>query len=77
MVTNDTLLEEKHVPAALSLPFGQLFFGYDVPRLDVPVSRPVDPAEHAQAEEPSAPTAFQGHGRSLRAPPDVIDIDSD
>ena len=34
---NDTLLDEKRVPAALHLPFGQLFFGYNVERLDVPV----------------------------------------
>ena len=35
---NDTLLDEKRVPAALHLPFGQLFFGYKVEKLDVPVS---------------------------------------
>lgn len=35
IVTNDTQLEDKKVPAALRLPFGKLFFGYAY----------VDPAE--------------------------------
>lgn len=30
IVTNDTQLGEKKVPAALNLPFGKLFFGYEV-----------------------------------------------
>lgn len=33
IVTNDTQLGEKKVPAALNLPFGKLFFGYQTPRI--------------------------------------------
>ncbi|WFD20508.1 ubiquitin fusion degradation protein [Malassezia caprae] len=74
IVTNDTLREDKHVPAALHLPFGQLFFGYDVERLPVPVSQ-----DSAPQEAPAQDTAFQGQGHTLwsRPSPEVIDIDSD
>lgn len=63
------------MPAALHLPFGQLFFGYDVERLPVPVSQ----ADSAPEEVPAQDTAFQGQGRTLwsRPSPEVIDIDSD
>ncbi|KAL4399055.1 ubiquitin fusion degradation protein [Malassezia pachydermatis] len=78
IVTNDTLLEEKRVPAALNLPFGQLFFGYDVQKLDVPVSQ--TQKKDSEKSEPTASShAFQGTGQTLwgRPAPDVIEIDSD
>ena len=67
-MTNDTLLEEKQVPAALNLPFGQLFFGYNVPRLDVPVSQ-------TQQAPSDARTGQRLWSRSTA--PEVIEIDSD
>ena len=83
MVTNDTLLEEKRVPAALNLPYGHLFFGYAVDRLRVPVSR--NHREEEPNESPAGTTAFQGQGHTLwsrpsvdtSTHPDVIEIDSD
>lgn len=79
IVTNDTLREDKHVPAALNLPFGQLFFGYDVERLPVPVSHADSAPAPSQDAPPPGGTAFQGQGHTLwaRPPPEVIDIDSD
>ena len=72
VVTNDTQLDEVHVPAALNLPFGTLFFGYDVERFS---------AETAKEEEDTAePAKFSGSGHRLgSAPPaaEVIEIDSD
>jgi len=90
IVTNDTLLEEKKVPAALNLPFGTLFFGYNVKRLDVPVSEEQKEAEQQEAEQPK-PAAFSGEGQVLgarssrgtkrsepeRQQPEVIEVDSD
>ncbi|WFD31102.1 ubiquitin fusion degradation protein [Malassezia sp. CBS 17886] len=84
IVTNDTQLVDKHVPTALNVPFGTLFFGYDVKMLDVPVSEPAAeerPADVPDAEQTAAP--FSGAGNTLRAPraprppADVIEIDSD
>ena len=83
VVTNDTLLEEKRVPAALNLPYGHLFFGYAVDRLHVPVSR--NHREEEPNESPPGTTAFQGQGHTLWSRPsadtstqsDVIEIDSD
>lgn len=73
IVSNDTLLDEKRVPAALHLPFGQLFFGYQVQKLDVPVSEHAGPADAPDAPPPDAP--FQGTGHSLTRRPEVIEID--
>lgn len=75
IVSNDTLLDEKRVPAALHLPFGQLFFGYRVPKLDVPVSETQN-AESAAQEGPSK-GPFTGPGHSLARRPDVIEIDEE
>ena len=60
IVTNDTQLTEKKIPAALNLPFGKLFFGYEV----IPIGgKPED------AKEKSTET-FGGLGTTLsgRAP---------
>ena len=43
IVTNDTQLGEKKVPAALNLPFGKLFFGYEV----IPVGGKLGPESEA------------------------------
>ena len=72
IVTNSTRLDEVHVPAALNLPFGTLFFGYDVPRLNS--------GEEQSDNAPKDPPAFTGTGHRLgSAPPapEVIEIDSD
>ncbi|TKY85686.1 hypothetical protein EX895_005226 [Sporisorium graminicola] len=61
IVTNDTQLTEKKIPAALNLPFGKLFFGYEV----IPVGgKPDDAAKDNPTE------TFAGSGTTLsgRAP---------
>ncbi|KAJ4475234.1 ubiquitin fusion degradation protein I [Lentinula edodes] len=61
IVSNDTLEDNSKVPAALNLPFGQLFFGYNI----TPYVPP------ATDDTPTSPTvtqgsvAFSGSGRSL------------
>ena len=74
---NDTLLDEKRVPAALHLPFGQLFFGYKVEKLDVPVSESAPDAPDAPPDAPSGapPAAFQGTGHTLTRRAEVIELD--
>ena len=65
------------MPAALALPYGHLFFGYDVQRLRVPAGN-----EH-NSDTPPEPQpeqqAFRGSGHMLqsRPSPEVIEIDSD
>lgn len=61
IITNDTQLTEKKIPAALNLPFGKLFFGYEV----IPVGGKQDEAPKAKATE-----TFGGSGATLsgRAP---------
>lgn len=49
IVTNDTQLEERKVPAALNLPFGKLFFGYQV----VPVGGEEKDAEENKSKQVS------------------------
>ncbi|SNX84281.1 related to UFD1 - ubiquitin fusion degradation protein [Melanopsichium pennsylvanicum] len=61
IVTNDTQLSEKKIPAALNLPFGKLFFGYEV----IPVGgKQSDEAKQKSTE------IFGGSGATLsgRAP---------
>ncbi|CDS01204.1 hypothetical protein [Sporisorium scitamineum] len=61
IVTNDTQLTEKKIPAALNLPFGKLFFGYEV----IPIGgKPEDAAKDKPTE------TFAGSGTTLsgRAP---------
>ncbi|PKI82329.1 Ufd1p [Malassezia vespertilionis] len=73
IVTNDTMQEEKRVPAALHLNFGQLFFGYDVPILDVPA-----PVEKEEGSSDHHAPRFTGTGNLLAArKPDPIVIDSE
>ncbi|MCO5549670.1 hypothetical protein L7F22_003143 [Adiantum nelumboides] len=61
IVTNDTQIGEKKVPAALNLPFGKLFFGYEV--------IPVGGKENGTQSEAQA-DPFSGSGQTLsgRAP---------
>ena len=49
------------VPAALNLPFGQLFFGFNVP----PSTPPAAPSSPSPPDPPQ-PTSFGGSGRTLR-----------
>lgn len=61
IITNDTQLTEKKIPAALNLPFGKLFFGYEV----IPVGgKPNEDAKEKVTE------TFGGSGTTLsgRAP---------
>jgi len=58
LIVNDDLENDGKNPAALSLPFGKLFFGFNIPPY-VPPSAPEDES----ASEPS--TAFAGAGNSL------------
>ncbi|KAN0064815.1 ubiquitin fusion degradation protein [Thecaphora frezii] len=64
IITSDTQLEEKKIPAALNLPFGKLFFGYEV----IPVGG--KEAEGKDGAEATAPVSFSGDGKTLsgRAP---------
>lgn len=68
------------MPAALHLPFGQLFFGYNVERLDVPVGTAPEQPDEDEAPPPDRP-AFAGGGQTLlgaaRPTPEVIEIDDD
>ena len=61
IVTNDTQLTEKKIPAALNLPFGKLFFGYEI----IPVGGKVDGTVKEKKTE-----SFGGAGTTLsgRAP---------
>lgn len=67
IVTNDTQLGEKKVPAALNLPFGKLFFGYEV----IPFG---GKQKEGTGGEQTAAITFSGSGQTLsgrarRAPP--------
>lgn len=65
------------MPAALALPYGHLFFGYDVQRLRVPAGN--EPNSDAPPEPQPEQQAFRGSGHMLqsRPSPEVIEIDSD
>lgn len=68
VVTNDTQIGEKKVPAALRLPFGKLYFGYDY----VPLGG-VETREGPGKEDAAVPqqrVTFSGVGQTLsgRAP---------
>ncbi|PWZ02351.1 UFD1-domain-containing protein [Testicularia cyperi] len=62
IVTNDTQLEEKKIPAALNLPFGKLFFGYEVV--------PVGGKDKDKQDQNLTTVTFSGSGVTLsgRAP---------
>ena len=50
IITNDTVLEEKKIPAALNLEFGRLFFGYEyIP----PGGKPDENKENSKAKQVS------------------------
>ncbi|KAI0705843.1 ubiquitin fusion degradation protein I [Cytidiella melzeri] len=58
VVTNSSLETDRTVPAPLNLPFGQLFFGFNVPPYTPPSS------DSASQSNPP-PTTFGGSGNSL------------
>ncbi|KAG8897530.1 ubiquitin fusion degradation protein, partial [Tulasnella sp. 403] len=62
-VTNETLDEGRQVPAALSLPFGKLFFGYTV----IPYKEPGSEGTESSATSPPPVQApnFSGAGQTL------------
>ncbi|GAA5966303.1 hypothetical protein JCM3765_005249 [Sporobolomyces pararoseus] len=75
IVTADTQLGTRHVPAALNLPFGTLFFGYDLsntlppPGSSAEVAQRAEQAEKAEAERaPFAGITGSGTTLSGRAP---------
>ncbi|KAI0306356.1 ubiquitin fusion degradation protein I [Multifurca ochricompacta] len=58
VVVNEDLESEGKIPAPLNLPFGKLFFGFNIP--------PYTPPSVPEEESPSKPpTAFVGAGNSL------------
>ncbi|KAJ7285741.1 ubiquitin fusion degradation protein UFD1-domain-containing protein [Mycena rebaudengoi] len=61
IVSNETLEGGVKVPAALNLPFGQLFFGFNVAPYVPPPSAPVPGSPSASRE----PSAFHGSGNTL------------
>ncbi|KAF9535251.1 ubiquitin fusion degradation protein UFD1-domain-containing protein [Crepidotus variabilis] len=59
IVSNDTLDTGAKVPAALNLPFGQLFFGFNI----APYTPPSPPPGSPKIDDP--PTSFSGSGNTL------------
>ncbi|BGP29974.1 hypothetical protein JCM10296v2_001726 [Rhodotorula toruloides] len=57
IVTADTQLGSRQVPAALNLPFGALFFGFDLPNARPPPGSVAEAAVKAKAEEASRSAA--------------------
>ncbi|CAD6885985.1 unnamed protein product [Tilletia laevis] len=64
VITSDTQIGDVRVPAALNLPFGQLFFGYDVKPAETPEQR--KQREQAEAEQKQP---FAGGGQTLSGRP--------
>ncbi|KAL6305331.1 ubiquitin fusion degradation protein UFD1-domain-containing protein [Sparassis latifolia] len=64
IVTNDTLDSDVPVPAPLNLPFGQLFFGFNVPPFTPPASNP----SATQVQVRIQAQAFSGAGNTLAGP---------
>jgi len=62
IVSNDTLESDVKVPVALNLPFGQLFFGFNVPAY-TPPSPPSSPGSPEQGD------LFAGTGNTLSGRP--------
>ncbi|KAG2020211.1 ubiquitin fusion degradation protein I [Coprinopsis cinerea AmutBmut pab1-1] len=60
IVSNATLETDTKVPAALNLPFGQLFFGFNVVPYSPPAAAPGSPEAL-----PQSPPAFSGSGNRL------------
>ncbi|KZT40848.1 UFD1-domain-containing protein [Sistotremastrum suecicum HHB10207 ss-3] len=64
IISNETLQTDAKAPAPLNLPFGKLFFGYNVvPHVPTPEA-PKSP----EAEEPQSRPAFTGSGNTLTGP---------
>jgi len=66
-VSNDTLDTDAKVPAALNLPFGQLFFGFNV----VTYTPPSPPSSPAGTDQHSSPFSGTGNTLSGRSNPSV------
>ncbi|KAK0528090.1 ubiquitin fusion degradation protein [Tilletia horrida] len=64
VVTSDTQIGEVRVPAALNLPFGQLFFGYDVKPAETTEQRKAREKEESEAKQP-----FGSGGQTLSGRP--------
>ncbi|KAF8212136.1 ubiquitin fusion degradation protein I [Mycena galopus ATCC 62051] len=60
IVSNDTLDSDVKVPAALNLPFGQLFFGFNVATYTPPPAAPAPPSPTESRD-----SAFNGSGNTL------------
>ncbi|PPQ71412.1 hypothetical protein CVT24_012230, partial [Panaeolus cyanescens] len=65
IVSNATYDTDVKVPAALNLPFGQLFFGFNV----ATYTPPTQPAPNSPLAGPSSPPAFAGSGNTLTGRP--------
>lgn len=63
IITADTQIGGRQVPAALNLPFGNLFFGFD--NLRPPPGSAAEAAETATASAPTVPFAGVGNGNTL------------
>ncbi|KAK7467208.1 ubiquitin fusion degradation protein [Stygiomarasmius scandens] len=61
IVSNNTLEGDNKVPAALNLPFGKLFFGFNV----TPYVRPATPSPPSSPAVSARTAAFGGSGQSL------------
>jgi len=55
IVSNDTLESDVKVPAALNLPFGQLFFGFNVAAHTPPEPAPGSPESVPQVTQSTSP----------------------
>ncbi|KAI0737671.1 ubiquitin fusion degradation protein UFD1-domain-containing protein [Irpex lacteus] len=58
VVTNNSLESDTTAPAPLNLPFGQLFFGFNVPAYTPPEAKP-------DVQSEAKPAAFTGSGNTL------------
>ncbi|KIO26260.1 hypothetical protein M407DRAFT_243812 [Tulasnella calospora MUT 4182] len=72
MVTNETLVDGRQVPAALNLPFGKLFFGYTVIPYKAPASEGSGASGSGASSPPPAaqtPSFGGGPGQTLSGRP--------
>ncbi|KAI0040904.1 ubiquitin fusion degradation protein I [Auriscalpium vulgare] len=65
VVSNDDLGTESKVPASLNLPFGKLFFGYNIPPYQPPPTAETEAAPLVPLTRRQPPTHFVGSGNSL------------